>query len=238
MKKVFLILFALAGMALAATAQESKTMYVMKNGEIAYQSAVSEVDSIVFYASVVLPDDEEGVVINGVKWATCNVDAPGTFAANPEAPGMFYQWNRKVGWSATDPMINSNGGTTWDSSLTFSSTWEKTNDPSPSGWRVPTLDEIKTLLDANKVSHDWVTQNGVNGQKFTDKATGNSLFLPAVGSRYFTSGGLYSTGEYGYYWSSTQDGTDGASYLLFNSSDADWTYHVRRMGFSVRSVAE
>ena len=47
------------------------------------------------------------VIINGVKWATCNVDAPGTFAAAPESAGMFYQWNRKIGWSATDPM----GGT-------------------------------------------------------------------------------------------------------------------------------
>jgi hypothetical protein len=35
-----------------------------------------------------------GVVINGVKWATRNVDAPGTFAESPQAAGMFYQWNR------------------------------------------------------------------------------------------------------------------------------------------------
>ena len=50
MKKVFLILCAVVGVALTATAQESKTMYVMKNGKVAYQSAVSEVDSIIFYA--------------------------------------------------------------------------------------------------------------------------------------------------------------------------------------------
>ena len=28
-------------------------------------------------------DKEKGVVINGVTWATRNVDAPGTFAASP-----------------------------------------------------------------------------------------------------------------------------------------------------------
>ena len=39
----------------------------------------------------------DGVVINGVRWATRNVDKPGTFAANPEDAGMLYQWNRKVG---------------------------------------------------------------------------------------------------------------------------------------------
>jgi len=40
---------------------------------------------------------ETGVVINGVKWATRNVDKPGTFVANPEDFGMLYQWNRRVG---------------------------------------------------------------------------------------------------------------------------------------------
>jgi len=40
---------------------------------------------------------ETGVVINGVTWATRNVDAPGTFVANTKDAGMFYQWNSKVG---------------------------------------------------------------------------------------------------------------------------------------------
>ena len=61
---------------------------------------------------------DTGVVINGVKWATRNVDIPGTFAANPEDAGMFYQWNRKIGWTCGEPMINSNGGTMWDNSDT------------------------------------------------------------------------------------------------------------------------
>jgi len=32
---------------------------------------------------------DEGVVINGIRWATRNVDAPGTFVDNPEDAGMF-----------------------------------------------------------------------------------------------------------------------------------------------------
>jgi len=39
---------------------------------------------------------DEGVVINGVKWATCNVDNPGTFVNRPETTGKIYQWNRKT----------------------------------------------------------------------------------------------------------------------------------------------
>jgi len=70
---------------------------------------------------------DEGVIINGIKWATRNVDKPGTFAAKPEDAGMFYQWNRRVGWSATDPMINSNGGTDWDFAIPEGYRWEKKN---------------------------------------------------------------------------------------------------------------
>ena len=32
---------------------------------------------------------DAGVVIDGIRWATRNVDAPGTFAENPEDAGMF-----------------------------------------------------------------------------------------------------------------------------------------------------
>ncbi|MCL2510946.1 MAG: hypothetical protein FWF09_02730 [Bacteroidales bacterium] len=42
-----------------------------------------------------------------MKWAIWNVDKPGTFAAKPEDAGTFYQWNRKIGWSSTNPMVNS-----------------------------------------------------------------------------------------------------------------------------------
>ena len=35
---------------------------------------------------------DKGVEINGIRWATQNVDKPGTFVLNPEDLGMFYQW--------------------------------------------------------------------------------------------------------------------------------------------------
>ncbi len=144
----------------------------------------------------------DGVIINGIKWATCNIDKPGTFAAKPENAGMFYQWNRKVGWSVTDPKINSNGNSSWISSIPAGKTWEKANDPSPAGWRIPTLDEIKTLLNTNKVRNEWATLNGINGIKFTCKISGNSIFLPVAGYRGFSSGTI-SNIETGCYWSST-----------------------------------
>ena len=189
------------------------------------------------YVRIVPSDDENGVVINGVRWATRNVDKPGTFVAKPEDAGMFYQWNRKIGWSATDPLINSNGGTRWDDSKPAGSTWEKANDPSPAGWRVPTFDEISTLLDGNKVSHEWTTVNGVNGRRFTDKATGNSVFLPAAGCRYGPMGGLDFVPS-NLYWSSSWFDSMGADCLSFGSVGANWLTISLSTGCSVRCVKE
>ncbi|MDR0546044.1 MAG: hypothetical protein LBG77_00415 [Dysgonamonadaceae bacterium] len=170
----------------------------------------------------------DGTMINGVVWARRNVDAPGTFAATPESVGMLYQWNRKVAYPATNSVSN------WDSSLPSGTEWTKANDPSPAGWRIPTLNELILLLDTDKVTNRWTTQNGVSGRKFTDKATGASIFLPAAGCRYFSDGTLYDEGSYGCYWSSS----GGAYNLGFNSGYADWGDGGRNDGLSVRPVAE
>ena len=174
---------------------------------------------------------DTGVVINGVKWATCNVGVPGTFAANPESPGMLYQWNRKQAWSAAGTI------TGWDNTAPAGTEWEKSNDPSPKGWRVPTTEEQQTLFHAGKVTNEWTTQNGVTGRKFTDIATGNSLFLPAVGQRDGSDGTLNYADTIGNYWSSTASKPD-AVYLLFTSTFADWGISARHFGLSVRAVAE
>lgn len=175
---------------------------------------------------------DNGVVINGVTWATRNVNSAGTFADSPEDAGMMYQWNRKTGWKSEGSVSG------WDSSLPTGSTWERENDPSPAGWRVPTLAELKTLLDTANVKHEWAVQNGVGGRKFTDKHTGNSLFLPAAGYRKFGNGDLFIAGAIGNYWGSTQQNEIYAYMIYLISSDAVWHNHSRRSALSIRPVAE
>jgi hypothetical protein len=121
--------------------------------------------------------EEKGVLINGVRWATCNIDLPGTFTKNPEDKGMLYQWNRKKAWPVTGNIND------WNNFVRIDSTWLPDRDPSPEGWRISTLEEIKTLCDKDKVTSEWVTENDVQGRRFTDKANGNSIFLPMVGYR-------------------------------------------------------
>jgi len=148
---------------------------------------------------------------------------------------MFYQWNRKTAWAATGAV------TGWDYSNPTGPAWEKINDPSPVGWRVPTSSEIQKLLDANKVSNVWTTQNGVNGRKFTDKATGNSIFLPATGRRNNGDGMINYIGSSAGYWNSTQEEEKKirfAYYLGFYSVSSSWGKYQCNFGYPIRSVAE
>ncbi len=181
---------------------------------------------------------DEGVVINGIKWATRNVGAPGVFAGKPEDAGMFYQFNSRVGWSSTDPLTKT------DHQNTMTREWRKKNDPSPAGWRVPTFAELESLQDETKVSNEWVTIGNVAGKRFTDKTTGNSIFIPSVGSRYFNNGQLSATTislASANYWSGTSTKLTGIAYRWgFNKAVEFYQPYesMRSYAYPIRSVAE
>jgi len=136
-------------------------------------------DTIVRIDTVFInPITDIGVVINGVRWATRNVDMPNSFTENPESLGMLYQWNRRTGWAATGIIVSG-----WNNTTPTGSTWERANDPCPPGWRIPTAAELQTLTDTNNVSSQWTSLNGVNGNIFTDINTNDTIFFPAAGWR-------------------------------------------------------
>ena len=186
-----------------------------------------------------------GVVINSIRWATRNVDAPGTFANNPEDAGMLFQWNRIKGWNVVDREVEG-----WDSTLAGGTKWYAENDPCPEDWRVPTIDELNTLL---YIDSEFISHNSVRGRVFTYYG----LFLPAAGRRddipyefvaRHPPGVLYLEGYWGFYWSSTpasslynmQNDNKNARELAFNSShfNTDWSHSKRNLGLSVRCVAK
>ncbi len=178
---------------------------------------------------------DDGVVINGVRWATRNVDAPGTFAATPQSTGMFYQWGRKIGWSGSDPLTSSDGSTDWDHSDYVGSSWTTESDPSPEGWRVPSWDDFNSLFDGKNVSRGW--SNYPAGYEFRDVASGNTLFIPASGYR-DTYGGLVSVNVHGRYWSRSPAGDSNGFLLYLYAGDMTIPDLLRRYGATVRPVAK
>ncbi|MCL2328385.1 MAG: Ig-like domain-containing protein [Bacteroidetes bacterium] len=157
---------------------------------------------------------DKGVVINGVTWATRNVDEYGTFVAAPENAGELHS-----GYSAMYDAV------------------------CPYGWQVPTKVEMNKLIDAANVSNEWVTLNGVNGRKFTDKTTSVSLFLPAAGyqgSNINLDGPLCEQGAVGNYWSSSTSfsGSNFANSLFFTSGNTTVYTDNLVLGRFVRCVAK
>jgi uncharacterized protein (TIGR02145 family) len=63
--------------------------------------------------------------------------------------------------------------------------------------------------------------------------------LPAAGYRFYLNGAKGYIGSNGGYWTSTENGSDNAWYLIFGSSEADTLNDYNRSyGFSVRCIAE
>ena len=168
---------------------------------------------------------DEGVVINGIRWATRNVDAPGTFAESPESFGMFFQWNRRKGWSAVDEEVEG-----WDSSTPTGTEWYAENDPCPEGWRVPTSAELFSLLRSGSI---WTDKNGVRGLLFG--TIPKQIFLPGAGHRRYNS--IYGH-NLGYYWSSSRDYFGRVYALLFLTNGRIVFYFDRQFGSSIRCVAK
>jgi hypothetical protein len=187
---------------------------------------------------------KESVVINGVTWATRNVNAPGSFVITPEDIGMVYQWNRKRGWSSDGPLIASDNSTAWDNSYDEGTSWTFANDPSPSGWSVPTYAQFQKLAESPR---RWTRINDVEGMKFGSGE--NSIFLPAGTWRNENGVAVLLTddmgGECGKYWSSSYH-LD--VYYYVNSARAlsfdKWNYgyhhenqyYFRAAGLHIRSV--
>ena len=184
---------------------------------------------------------------SGTLWATCNVGA-----SAPEEYGDYFAWGETApkdyyDWSTYKWCI---GGTYWLTKYCTESdcgydgfTDGKTElDPEDDAayvnwgpsWRMPTKEQCQELCD--QCTWTYTERNGVFGRLVTGP-NGNTLFLPAAGSRWYDS--LYDAGSYGLYWSRTLNSrSPGYAYgLCFDSGDWNYCgYADRYCGKTVRAV--
>jgi len=176
-----------------------------------------------------------------------NYDAD-PFSPAQDLHGDKYKWGTgEVALSAADDQNSDAAIPNWTTDIyggvppTGTADWVMTGatNPCPAGYRVPTKDEWTNVNTYNAVSRpvgaDWTpsTSNYTSGMYF-----GNSLFLPAAGSRDNSNGALNDRGSNGYYWSSTYNSTS-AYILYFYSGGVYPTINgYRSSGFSVRCMAD
>lgn len=184
---------------------------------------------------------------SGLLWASYNLGATA-----PEEYGGYFAWGETTtksdyGWSTyayctvdgdgvVDTLTKYNTVTeygTVDNLTTLQPGDDAATAILGNGARTPTKDDWQELI-AN-TTPEWTTLNGVNGRRFT-ASNGNSLFLPAAGSR--SSSGLLRAGTVGAYWSASlnTEYPTGAWRCYFSVVDQGISPNYRYYGFSVRAV--
>ena len=186
---------------------------------------------------------------SGTLWATCNVGA-----SAPEDYGYYFAWGETAPKDYYDDSTYKwcNGSSTTYTKYCTNSDYgyngfvdNKTElDPEDDAayvnwgpeWRMPTIEQQQELI--NNCTSVWTTQNGVNGQLLTGP-NGNTLFLPAAGSRFRDS--LNYAGKWGFYLSRSLYSPRNAFCLYFYwyleiGGGISWSYCGRGDGITVRAV--
>ena len=155
-----------------------------------------------------------------LKWATCNVGA-----SQPTDYGNYYAW----GETTTKSSYTEGNYTYSDNPDTLPSTDDAATSNWGEGWRMPTEDEFVELR--NNCTWKWKTKSRVKGIEITGP-NGNSIFLPAAGSR--DESGLSQDTYVGRYWLSS------CQSLAEVDSDGCWlsNYGYHYYGLTVRAVCQ
>ena len=183
-------------------------------------------------------------------WATMNVGA-----SKPSDSGLYFQWGDTQGYT-TDQVGTGEGQKKfasdwsdykWGSEPNFTkytttgATLDLEDDAANANmggdWHMPTLAQIRELINTANTTSTWTTQDGVNGRLFTSKKDGTkSIFIPAAGLAW--DGSVQDSGDDGGVWSSMLDTdyVDDGQSLSFDSGVVSLYGYYRCDGLSVRGV--
>ncbi len=130
----------------------------------------------------------------------------------------------------------------WNSGTEESPEKVTLKDPCPDGFRVPTNAEwvaVDTYNTEKSKTGSWNNDSNYGtARHWGDATTPEKLTLPAAGYRHNTDGELNSRGNFGYYWSSTENGSYAYGLLFLSSGVNPANYSSRTYGYSVRCIAE
>ncbi len=241
----FSILLTFSSFVSTAFAQND-TMYVMKQGSVWGKYKVSDVDSVIFY-SPTNPTSPETVTnpTTGKIWMDKNLGASrvATSSTDTDSYGDLYQWGRaadghQLGTSGTTITLATSDTPGHGSFILATSSpydwrspqndtlWQGvsgTNNPCPSGYRLPTEAE-------------WEAERTTWSSNDAAGAFASPLKLPVAGYRGI-NGSFVNVGSGGNYWSSTVGGTHSRR-LYFHSSGATMLTNSRALGVSVRCIKD
>lgn len=172
-----------------------------------------------------------------VKWADRNVDAN-----LPELAGNYYAWGdlqTQLNYTAVTYRHatgnNDNATYHYIGSNIGATQWDIANIKLAGCWRMPTLDEMRELL--NRCSWTWGTKEGIPGYWVKNTVSHENIFLPAAGYRDNTDLNGYQS--LGHYWSSipeTNGKTRYASSLQFDATSKSVPMFTRYDGLTIRPV--
>ena len=191
-------------------------------------------------------------------WAKSNLSTSG-LCANPKDYGDYYAWGEtgtksNYSWGnykwcngSYNTLTKYNNSSSYGTvdNITELQRGEKVGETMDDAaraklggkWRMPTDAEWTALRE--QCTWTWATQNGTKGRLVT-APNGNSIFLPAAGTR--VDNLLLDAGSSGYYWSSSllTDYYPYDAWLVFFDSDdvGRLDYSKRYFGCSVRPVSE
>ena len=169
------------------------------------------------------------------NWVGAANDGVNGFAAAPTSGNS--NSDAIFGWSQTTAADSS-----WNSNTEENPVKVTANDPCPTGYRVPTRAEWVAVNTNNTAFRTGTftssaTEYG-SALHYGPDASTKSLTLPAAGNRSRTNGALSSRGRYGYYWSSSERGSNAYDLNFGSSTIAPARNDSRTIGFSVRCIAE
>ena len=200
------------------------------------KSQISITEDIVLYAQwreIKLIDGYEYIDLglpSGLLWANQNIGA-----SKPEEFGDYFAWGM------TEPVKL--GNYKWREDNKYGDEcaevgFELVDDAARQiwggGWRVPLPEEIEELIA--ECEWTWTVLNNVNGYEVKGP-NGNSIFLPAAGSAYWSSQGIrtYSQGSRGYYRGNLKQ-CQSYTTILSSSQISAFVEMHQEEGYSIRPV--